>query len=238
LYSTTFALKDIREYEKYTATIKYLEDKIGRIAMICNIPHLIGETATIKWRRQSIVKDVIDLLLIHNKIMKKIYRTRRNKLESTYGIISGMSNLFFFPLENNIFKYSTKDKDIRKNIKRNNVLIYIIFLIILELSNSQIIYMGGDKICNYHLFEKFGYSLFNNLKIIYNNSNNTTPIKKYKTLCYVIYFMSCMLIKYNMWYYESKKKKKFDPVIQKTIIYTLVDFINSVMEQYAKMKKK
>ena len=40
-----------------------------------------------------------------------------------------------------------------------------------------------------------------------------------------------------MWYYESKKKKKFDPVIQKTIIYTLVDFINSIMEQYAKMKK-
>ena len=51
--------------------------------------------------------------------------------------------------------------------------------------------------------------------------------------------MSCLLTKYNIWRYEvgeQEKKKRFDPTVQKTIIHTLIDFMNSVLEMYARKK--
>jgi len=230
-------LEDIPEYEKYKKSIENLGKYVDRIANIGNINTLHGTSATIKGRIKRVVKDAIDLILIHNTNLKPIYNERRETLVK-YGINKNLSNFFIFELDNNIFVYSTKDKDKFKPIKRNNIVTYLLFLIIIELSDTQIYYMTGDKICNYFVFEKYGIAWFNDIKIRKNNGDDLVPILNYKVLCYIIFYMSCLLTKNNMWHYESTdKKKKFDPNIQKTIIHTLIDFINSVLEIYGQKKK-
>nr|QBK88394.1 MAG: uncharacterized protein LCMiAC01_00580 [Mimivirus LCMiAC01] len=231
-------LENIREYEKYGLTIKNLDKKIELIAIRCNIPYLTRSTPTIKARRRKIVKNIIDILLSHNRHMMKIYKGRSEKIVKLYGIIRGTSHLFSFILDDSIFKYSSKDKDTYKTIKRNNVLVYTILMMMLELNDSQIVYMGGNKTCNYNLFDKFGYNMFSGLKIMRNNQGDVVPIQKYKVLCYIIYYMSCIVTRYHMWRSDIKptKPKKFDPFTQKTIIITLIDLINSIIEVYNKNK--
>lgn len=232
-------IEDIPEYEKYKSTIRNLEKIIERIASISSINSLTGTSYTIKTRIKRIVKDAIDLILIHNTNLKNVYKERSDKI-SVYGLNKDLSNLFIFDLDNNIFVYSSKDKDFYKPIKRNNIIIYILFLIILELSDSQLLYMTGDKICNYYLFSKYGINWFDGIQIRKNNQNVIVPILNYKVLCYLIFYMSCLITKYNLWYYESEdteKKKRFDPTIQKIIINTFIDFVNSVIEVYSRKKK-
>ena len=231
-------IEDIPEYEKYKSSIRNIEKDIDRIASIANISTLTGTSTIIKSRVKKIVKDTIDLILVHNVNLKNIYKERSEKI-SVYGLSKDLSNLFIFELDNSIFVYSSKDKDFYKPIKRNNITVYMMFLMILELSDTQLFYMIGDKICNYYIFSKYGMNWFNGIHIRKNNQNTITPISNYKVLCYVIFYMSCLLTKYNLWKYESsdqEKKKKFDPTVQKSIIHTLIDFINSVLEVYAKKK--
>lgn len=231
-------LKDIPEYEKYLSTIRNIEKIIEKIASITNMTFLIGTTTTVRMRIRKIVKDSIDLLLIHNSNMKNIYKERNEKI-SKYGLNKDLSNFFVFELDNNIFVYSSKDKDFYKPIKRNNILIYIIFLLILEISDSQILYMTGDKICNYYLYSKYATTWFDGIYIKKNNQNTMIPVKDYQVLCYIIFFISCSVTKYNLWHFENsdEKKKRFDPTVQKIIIQTFFDFLNSVLEIFSKKKK-
>lgn len=265
-------LEDIPEYVKYNVTIRNIDKIIERIASICNIPYFIGTNDSVKYRRKAITKDVIDIVILNNAKLKKNFKDRNINSTKQYGISRELSNLFVFDLDNSIFVYSSKEKDYYKLIKYNNVLAYIIILMIIELNNSHISFMYGDKkgLCNYPIFEKFGHTLFDNLKIRKNNKGDTIDIKQYKTLCYILYVMSCFITKYNMWHYQysdvekitssnphktdtknnitdrenkevnlkqlaktallQKKKKKFDPKIQKIVIHTVLDVLNSIIE--------
>lgn len=227
------SLEDLPDYEKYSTTIRNIDKLIEKIVSISNIQFL--KEKTIRQRnpiKLRIIRDTLDMLIVHNNNMKEIYKERSDKIVQKYGINKELTNLFIFELDNNIFVYSSKDKDYYKPIKRNNILIYIIFFILLELNDSQIIYLTGDKICSYNLFAKYGFQLFNNIKIIKNNKNVTTPIYDYRVLCYIIFYLSCLITKYNVWQYEDEKEKpkKFSPLIQKIIINTLVDLMNSILE--------
>jgi hypothetical protein len=245
-YSTAMStpLEEVPEYEKYNASIRSIDKMIDRLSSVSNIAMFSGATAEIKSRRKEITKNTIDLVLIHNKNMKIFYKDRSNTIQDLYGINKSVTNLFVFELENSIFSYSTKDKDYYKPIKQNNILVYVLFFVILELNDTQILNMIGDKTCNFYWFEKYGYSMFDNLKIIVNNKNNTEPIQNYKVLCYLLYYISCAITKYSMWFFETDtkdkpieqvqpKKKKFNPMIQKIIVNTTVDFINSLLEMYS-----
>ena len=231
-------LEDIPEYEKYKSSIRNLGKIVERFASIFKINTLVGSSNSIKTKIRQIVKDTIDLLLIHNVNLKQTYKQRSENL-TLYGINKDFTNLFAFELDNSIFVYSSKDKDYYKSIKKNNIYIYIIFFILLELSDTQIYYMMGDKICNYHLFSKFGANLFDNLYIKKGSDTNMTPLSNYKVLCYVLFYMSCLMTKYNLWFYEKADgTKKFNPIIQKIIIHTFIDFLNSVIEVYNSKNKK
>lgn len=228
-------LEDIPEYEKYKITIRNIEKIIDRIASICGLPHLSKGSSSIKWKRKAIVKDTIDLLLMNNRQLKSIFKERNENASKIYGINRDLSNLFVFELDNSIFVYSSKDKDQFKPLKQNNVLTYLIFLILIDINDSHVSLMGGDKkgLCNFAVFEKIFYSLFSGLKIRTNSKGNLTDITNYKILCYMIYIIGCSLSKYNMWYYEypdPTKKNKYIPVIQKIFIHTLVDITNSILE--------
>lgn len=228
------ALEDIPEYEKYRTSIRNMDKLAERIAVIGNIPYFIGTTLSIKWRRKAVIKDAIDLLLINNRLLKKNFKERNEFSSRQYGISRDLSNLFVFELDNDIFKFSSKEKDYYKPIKQNNILSYIIILLILEINESQLTFMTGDKkgICNFPVFDKYGHVLFDGLKIRKNRDGDIDNLKNYRVLCYILYIISCMITKYNMWFFETDdtKKKKFNPIVQKSIIHTIIDLLNSIIE--------
>lgn len=227
-------LEDIPEYEKYKSSIRNIDKLVERIAIISNIPYFIGSTLSVKWRRKTVIKDVIDLLLINNSILKKNFKERNELSTKLYNISRDLSNLFIFELDNDIFKFSSKEKDYYKPIKQNNILSYLIIFVILEINESQLSFMTGDKkgICNFPVFDKYGYVIFDNLKIRKNREGDIDNLGNYKVLCYILYIISCMVTKYNMWFFEIEdtKNKKFNPIVQKSIVHTVIDLLNSIIE--------
>lgn len=228
-------LEDVQEYEKYKTTIRNMDKLIEKIAIVSGIPHLTKSSVNVKWRRKTITKDLIDLLLENNKKLKPKLKERGEQATKMYGISSDLSKLFVFELDNSIFVFSSKDKDQYKPIKQNNIISYMVFLIMLEINDSHITFMGGDKkgLCNFAVFEKILHHLFGGLKIRINSKGELADITEYKILCYLIYIIGCSVVKYNMWYFDypdQSQKKKYAPILQKMFVHTVVDVINSVLE--------
>jgi hypothetical protein len=228
---------ELPEYRKLDFAIKLMDKNIDKICSSVGIPYFVGNNTTVKWRRQGIVKSAIDLVKANNHLLTKTLRTRNEKKEAMYGISRNLSSLFVFEMENNIYTTSSKDKDQEqfKMIKRNNITTYIMIYLILELNESQITFFNGDKkgLCDIRIFDKVGDSLFRGLRIKKNSSNETVPITDYKLLCYVIYMLSCRVAKHRMWYSSHSVQKnvnKMIPIIQRFIVHTLVDVLNSILE--------
>ena len=102
---------------------------------------------------------------------------------------------------------------------------------ILELNDSHILMFEYNKICNYILFDRLKKILFDKLMLKIDTSKKIIPIIKLDTLCYILYYCSCMLSKYNLWYTEN-----IDNSIsykQKSIINTFLDLINSILETFS-----
>jgi len=238
-------LEDMPEYEKYRGTIRSIDKYIEKISLINNLSYFLGNSVNIKSRRKIVTKDAIDLILLNNELLKKNYKTRNETINKLYGITN--SNMFVFELESNIFIFSSKDKDFLKPIKQNNVIGYLIFLLMLELNESQITMMNSDKkgFCNFFIFEKVYQSLFEGLKFRKNNQGDVVPVKNYVIFCYILYLIACYISKYNLWYYDFKdaandksKRNKLLPIIQKIIISTVIDIINSVLENAIEKKSR
>ena len=238
-------LEDFPEYEKLKTSIKSLDKIIDRISSIVNFQGLFGFSYTNRSKRKNIIKDTLDLVINHNNYLKKsLYLSNRDKYIKLYGINKNISYLYIFELENNIFIYSSKDKDYYKSVKFNNIISYIIILLMLEINDTQIQSLANDiKICSYFIYKKIGHTLFENINIITNKSNDLKPIKDYPVLCYLIYIISCFITKYNLWAdvisTETNvidKKKNF-LIIQKSVINTVVEIFNSILQVNAEELK-
>lgn len=239
-YSTpvTIRLDEVYEYSKLKSAVKNIEKIVEKIANITNIHTLKGNTKTIKNRVNLMVKSIIDLIILHNANLKYTYKDRTKTITNVYNISKEFTNFFIFDLDNSIFVFSSKDKDFLKTIKRNNILMYCLLIIILELGDNQLYYMTGDKICNIHLYKKYGESWLANIRININDKNDTAPLSDYSTLGYILFYFSCVLTKYGMWQYDKEKDNtKFNIFIQKTIMHTFVDMLNSVLEMQTKPNK-
>jgi hypothetical protein len=237
-------IEDLPEYEKYKTAIRNIDKLIEKISSILNIHGFSGQMYMNRSNRKAIMKDSIDIIINHNVFLKNNYLSKRDKNIEKYGINKILSNLFFFEFDNNIFVYSSKEKDLKKIIKHNNVIGYIIILLILELNDSQIVSLKFDKICSYSIFKRIGYSLFENINLVVNKSGDLKPIKNYTILCYLIYLFTCFITKYNLWAdtinKENVKVKKFNPLIQKSAIHTVIELLNSLLivdENYYKKNK-
>ena len=233
----TIPLEDIPEYEKYKQSIRNIDKIIERIASIINLPYFVGPSNNVKWKRKAVTKNVVDMLIANNKYLQENIKQRNEMATRQYGVSRELSSLFAFPLDNSIFVYSSKEKDQYRVIKYNNIIIYIMIMIVLEINETHVGFLYGDKkgLCNFNIFEKYGQILFEGLKIRKNIAGDVVPIKSYKLLCYIIYLVSCMATKYNLMYYDGQTdKKKFNPVIQKIIIHSFIDIFNSILENATK----
>jgi hypothetical protein len=140
-------------------------------------------------------------------------------------------------MDNSIYQSSSQDKDQEqyKMIKRNNITVYILIYLILELNESQISFFNTDKksLCDIKIFDKIYRTLFAGLKIKKNDTNDKYDILQYKILCYLIYMISCRIAKHRLWYMSLSSETNFIkmiPVIQRRIVNTTIDIINSILE--------
>ena len=230
-------LEDIPEYEKFKFSIKIMDKNIEKIASSVGIPYFIGNATTVKWRRKGIIKSTIDMVMQNNQLLSKTFKERNELKTKLYGVSKQLSNLFVFDMENNIFQTSSKDKDQEyyKIIKRNNIVTYIMIYLILELNESQISFFTTDKknLCDIRIFDKYYTKIFENLRIKKNNTNDTVDITKYKILCYLIYMISCRIAKHRLWTSPQTTEKniqKMIPIIQRYVVHTCVDIINTILE--------
>lgn len=225
-------LENIKEYEKYSKSIKNIDKLIEKICTIADIALYVGSESSTRIKRKELTKTVIDLVILHNKTLKKNnFKKRNEQADKNYGINRNLSNLFFFDFDNSIFTYSSKDTDKYKIIKFNNIVVYIIIALILELNDNHIVDLKNDKFCNMYLFQKIGPKLFNNLKIIQNTGTDTKNINDYNILSFVVYYFSCLLARFKIWNYDyGENKKKSLPLVQMMSIHTIIDMLNSILE--------
>jgi len=156
-------LEEIPKYKKYIKSIKNIDKNIEKFCYSIDLISYLGNTPIPRLKRRLIIKDVIDLILIHTQWLRNQSKNRIELYKKKYGINSELTNLFFFELKDEIFLTSSLDTDYYKLIKYNNIIAYIIIIIISELNVGQIINLKNDKKYNYLFFTKIFDSLFNEL---------------------------------------------------------------------------
>jgi len=242
LSSSTQPLEELSKYEKFNKSIKNIDKIVERIAYVININSLVGNQPIIRLKRQELIKTTIDLIEGTNNLIRSndplVRKQRLEDAEKNYGINKQLTNYFLFKLDNDIFVYTSQDTDKFKKFKYNNILAYIILLMILDISNNQIFFLNFDKNYNYLLFNKFGYGLFNNLYIRINNGNDVEPIKNYKMLCYLLYYIAGMMVKFNIWFFDQQTKdnKSFAKIGIEIIINTVIHLLNTITETFSNNK--
>lgn len=227
-------LERIPKYRIYNRTIKNLDRLIERIGLLANFNILLGNTAIIKLRRRLIVKDILDMVLTHTDTLSKIMKNRKdvikrgNIMSSRYGINSDFSKIFFFQLKDDIFLTSSEDTDKYKIIKYNNLITYLMLMIMLEINSGQILGIKETKFYNFYFYEKF-IPLFSKLKIRLSEKE-IISVNKIPLLAYTIYIFSGMIAKDGIWF-GTEKKGSVNVEAQKEIIHSFIDLINSIVEQ-------
>ena len=232
IVDSTQNLNEIKEYTKFSSLIKQMDKAVEKVAQINNFSYYLGNDKIYKLRRQEIIKQVIDIINLHDKTLRVKNMSRREreiKASQNYGVSSDFTFFFIFPLSNDIFISTSAETDKFKKMKRNNIITYILFFMILDLNDSQVNMFEFNKTCNFLLFRKFKDVIFKNLKLRINDSNDVIEITKLETLCYIIYYTSCMISKYKLWYTSDTTEKNIS-IIQRQVIHTIIDLINSLME--------
>jgi hypothetical protein len=221
-------LEDLPKYEKYSRSIRNIEKNIEKICYTMNLMYYIGNTPIIKLRRKMIIKDVIDLVLVHTNYLKNQPKDRMEKAAEKYGINKDFSNLFFFELKDDIFLTSSMDTDYYKIIKYNNIIAYILLMLIADINAGMILSLKDDKFCNFFIFSQVRESVFGNLYLLLNEKEKIS-ISKIPLFAYIIFYMACSITNNYIWLWPKNDKSQIIS-IQKSIINTIVDLINTLIE--------
>jgi hypothetical protein len=224
------ALLEYPEYSKYKYYINVVSTYVGNI---CNIIGLIDIEKYIydKQYVAYVVKYIIDVFKLHNT--KHITSSKNTK---SYGVNDNMSVFMYIDIINDVISQkniSSENKQL-KQIIHNNILCYISICIIFFLNKHSILNLKCDKLFNIYVFDKHVYKIFKNMQIICNTSGDTCNISEYYVLCYVIYYFAYVLCKYNLWknlHGQDSVKKKINIIEQNTIVNTIVDMLNNILEK-------
>lgn len=227
-------LEETPKYANLTRAIRNIEKNIEKFAYSTGIVVYIGNTPVIKLRRKLIIKETIDLILVHTEWLKGQPKNRIELFGKKYGTSKEFTNLFFFPLEDNIFLTSSADTDYYKIIKYNNILAYLLFIIICDLNPGQIVSFKEDNKFNYFYFKKVMNIIFDEL-YIRRNQKEKIQLSKVPLFAYILYYLSGILVASRIWLYndsqiDNKNKLIYMINMQKSVIHTVVDLINTLVE--------
>ena len=235
-------LEDMEKYNNFTRIIRNIEKNIERIAFILDINTLVGNNIIIKLKRRTIIKDIIDLILLHTEWLKKQPNNRIETFSTRFGIDKNLTTLFFFELKDDIFLTSSTDTDKYKIIKYNNIIAYMILVIILELNAGQIINLKFDKRFNFHNYLKINDILFENLFIRLNQKGKYS-ISKIPIFGFILYYFTGLALVNKLWLWNDidnsdvKQKQIYFTQMHKVIIHTIVDLINTISDANFEEKK-
>ena len=231
-------LTDLPQYVNLKRTINNVGKNLEKISYMTDLTAYIGNDSTTKLHRKTIIKDTLDLILLHTEYLRNQPNDRIDQVGIKYGIKKTYTNLFFFELADEIFLTSSTDTDYYKIIKYNNVMVYLIFIMISELNSGQILNLKNDKRCNYFFYLKFGDILFKDL-YLRTNDKEKILITQFPLLTYVIYYFSCILTSNKLWLWNdtTEVKDNFNINIQRSVIHTMIDLINSVIEANLQKEK-
>ena len=233
------SLLDIKEYEIYRQIILQLDKLLGdKIAKVTGLTYLTGSEIKIVRQRESILKDILDLLINHNNNLKN-YIIVSNKLRGEqkesiykredYSIDESFTFLFTFTLDNSILLRSSSDTDKYKLLKINNIIVYIMLVCILDLSESNIMnLLHNHKLCNWKLYEK-NTSFFSKIKIIENKDGDKTSLDNFPVLTYLLTFFACMFYEYNIYQENNEELVKNKSLGIKMLIVTAIDLLNTIL---------
>ena len=227
-------LEEMPKYAKYKRAIRNIEKNIEKFAYSMDIMAYLGTTPVIRLRRKMVIKDVIDLILIHTEWLRKQPKDRIEQFGKKYGIGKDYTNLFFFELKDEIFLTTSNETDYYNLIKYNNIMAYLILMMIMELNSGQILSLREDKKYNYFFYQKIGQNLFNDL-FLRLSQKEKIPLSKLPLLSYILYYMSGIMVSNRLWLYndntvDTKDKALYLINLQKTVIHTVVDLMNSIVE--------
>ena len=233
-------LEDLPEYKKfsgYEGVLHRLDNLVDKLSNILNMVYLSGNGIKQKIARKQIVKNTIDMLIANNSLLdKKNMNIRYDASQQEYNINSKITDFYSFDLDNSIFKNISDDKDFYRNKKYNNVIIYVLISILLEIDRSHVMDISKHKNCDYKTFKIYFKQLFGQIKIKLENS--VVNISNYPVLCFIIYVFACVISKYNIYYVTNPKqnvKTKINSVIMLKVVQTLIDVLNSFVENYIKI---
>ena len=227
-------LDEIPKYTKYLKTIRNIEKNIEKFAYSIDLISYLGNDPAIKSKRKVIIKDIIDLVLIHTEWLRRQPSNRIETAGKNFGINKELTNLFFFDITDDIFSTSSTDTDYYKIIKYNNIIAYLFFFILIEMNSGHIVNLKEDKQYNYFFFEKVKDILFDKLYLRINQKEKI-GITKLPLFAYVLYYLSGICVSKKIWLYNDNNLNPKDKMIntikiQKIIIHTIIDLINTLVE--------
>jgi len=231
----SYNLDEVMGYEKYKIVIRNFDKIIEKIAIVSNLLHLSKSSIESKSVKNFIIKNTIDIIDDHRK-------RHMNSKSIKENVTLPLSDYWdHFELTNEIFQMSGKDIDKAKfkTIKVKNIVAYLLFMMVLEINETNITYIGDDKkkFCNIISFEKMKNNLFSDLKIICNKNGDVKFLVQFPILCYIIYTYSCCIAnKTTLYQIDFSEKKDINKnmmifTTMKSIIHTIVDVTNSILSK-------
>jgi hypothetical protein len=190
-------------------------------------------------KRRETIRNLLDILLSSQELRVK----NPSKFDSESNILKNVtgakySEYFAFPVENDIFIYSSRDTDKFKKMKYNTILTHIVVIMLLDINNSSILYLNPDKLINILIFEKYGLGTLDNLKLRINMGNDLVHLGNYLLLSYVIYYMSSMMIRYKIYEVDNADTidlKKGVPALDRLkIMHTIVHVLSIIVDRKVK----
>ena len=218
-------LMDDPRYKNIGSVISFIDKLIDKISLVINYSIYFGTESNKIFERRNLTKNILEIIIKNYSIYlantKKKIKINYNKI---YNLSEQFNEFYLFKLDNDIFKYKSNDDDKYKRYKSNNIILYIFFLLIVNLNKYQIYNLAINIIGNYILFQKYGFKLFDNINININTAKDKENITKYPLLCYIIFYFACMLINYNIYTFDDDNKK-FSLEKVKIIINTIINIL-------------
>lgn len=231
-------LADMEGYKSYDKLINNLHLIIGRFADIINVPNISHGSDSI-WIQKEIIKNSIDQITFINKQFPNGFNERQNNINSQYGINTNLTKLSPISLNNNIYQVSKFDDNFEnnyKNIKKNNLMLYLIANLLVEINSTQIPFLrtdkGKNKLGSIPVFERFYQNIFSDLFLRINNKKETKPLTDFKVLCFTLFIISYRIARNNLWKHsvENPGWKEY-AALQKLIIHSIIDLLNILIEE-------
>ena len=231
-------LEEQNRYKKFAKAIASLDKIIERMGSIFNLSEYMGNHPSSIIKRRETIRTLLDILLSSQDLRSQNpskFDSDTNQLKEISG--AKYSEYFAFPVENDIFIYSSRDTDKFKRMKYNTILTHIAVIMILDMNNSSILYFNYDKLINFIIFEKYGLSTLDNLKLRFNMGNDLVYLGNYLLLSYVIYYMSSMMIRYKIYELENPEidvKKGVPPLDRLKIMHTITHALSIIVDRRVK----